>query len=48
MVTDFCELLNVSRSGYYNYSKTSDVRAAREQKDLEARDLITTRFYQWE
>ncbi|WP_370355805.1 HTH domain-containing protein [Lysinibacillus sp. S2017] len=43
MVTYFCALLNVSRSGYYNYLKTSDVRAAREQKDLEARDLIFKR-----
>ena len=44
MVTYFCALLNVSRSGYYNYLKTSDVRAAREQKDLEARDLILKAF----
>ena len=44
MVTYFCALLNVSRSGYYNYLKTNDVRAAREQKDLEARDLILKAF----
>ena len=44
MVTYFCALLNVSRSGYYNDLKTSDVRAAREQKDLAARDLILKAF----
>lgn len=44
MVTYFCELLNVSRSGYYSYLQAKDARAAREQKDLEARDLILKAF----
>lgn len=44
MVTYFCELLNVSRSGYYSYLKACDARATREQKDLEARDFILKAF----
>ncbi|QQP11941.1 IS3 family transposase [Lysinibacillus agricola] len=40
MVTYFCNLLKVSRSGYYSYLQASDARALREQKDLKARDLI--------
>ena len=44
MVTYFCELLNVSRSGYYNYLKTSETRTTKELKDREARDLILKAF----
>lgn len=44
MVTYFCELLNVSRSGYYNYLATIEERGAKEQKDIEARDLILKAF----
>ncbi|RKQ11301.1 IS3 family transposase, partial [Ureibacillus endophyticus] len=44
MVTYFCALLNVSRSGYYNYLKTSETRATKELKDREARDLILKAF----
>ena len=44
MVTYFCTLLNVSRSGYYNYLQTSETRAEKELKDLEARDLILKAF----
>ncbi|WP_431026972.1 IS3 family transposase [Lysinibacillus sp. LZ02] len=44
MVAYFCDLLNVSRSGYYRFLKTSDMRAANERKDLEARDLILKAF----
>ena len=44
MVTYFCELLNVSRSGYYNYLTTIEARAAKELKDIEARDLILKAF----
>jgi len=44
LVTYFCELLNVSRSGYYRYLQTSEARVTREQKDREARDLILKAF----
>ncbi|WP_332651871.1 IS3 family transposase [Lysinibacillus sp. 54212] len=44
MVTYFCELLNVSRSGYYNYLATIEERTVKEQKDIEARDLILKAF----
>jgi len=44
MVTYFCDLLKVSRSGYYSYLQASDARAVREQKDLKARDLILKAF----
>jgi len=44
MVTYFCELLNVSRSGYYSFLKARDTRVIKEQKDLEARDLILRAF----
>jgi len=44
MVTYFCALLNVSRSGYYNYLKTSETRAAKEMKDRETHDLILQAF----
>jgi len=44
MVTYFCDLLKVSRSGYYSYLQVSDARAVREQKDLKARDLILKAF----
>ena len=40
MVSDFCKLLNVSRSGYYNYLNTLDNQIFVENKDLEARDNI--------
>lgn len=44
MVTYFCELLHVSRSGYYSFLKAKDTRATKEQLDLEARDLILKAF----
>ncbi|MCD4837947.1 hypothetical protein LRS37_03425 [Neobacillus sedimentimangrovi] len=44
MVTYFCELLNVSRSGYYSFLKAKEKREVREQKDLEARDIILKAF----
>lgn len=44
MVTYFCELLNVSRSGYYHFLATIEERAAKEQRDIEARNLILKAF----
>ncbi|MCR8965955.1 hypothetical protein O0550_22675 [Brevibacillus halotolerans] len=35
-----CELLNVSRSGYYNYLKAADARKERARLDAEAGELI--------
>ena len=40
MVSYFCQLLNVSRSGYYNYLNTVDNQILMEVNDLEARDNI--------
>lgn len=44
MVTYFCQLLHVSRSGYYNYLATIEERAVKERKDREAHDLILKAF----
>ncbi|WP_254842727.1 HTH domain-containing protein [Bacillus sp. MRMR6] len=40
----FCELLGVSRSGYYSYLKAAGSRFEREQKDLEAKEIILKAF----
>lgn len=37
MVSYFCELLNVSQSGYYNYLNTLDKQKDRKFKDIEAK-----------
>lgn len=39
-----CGLLDVSRSGYYNYLKSVDSRLARQQADQEAGELINKAF----
>lgn len=39
-----CEAACVSRSGYYNYLKSSDRRKEKEEKDLALRDLIMKIF----
>jgi len=39
-----CELSGVSRSGYYNYIASNDIRIEREQCDLEHRELILKAF----
>lgn len=39
-----CELSEVSRSGYYNYFASKDIRMKREQCDLKHRDLILKAF----
>lgn len=43
-VSHFCTLLGVSRSGYYHYINTSDIRLLKEQQDLEARENILKAF----
>jgi putative transposase len=40
----FCDLLEVSRSGYYSYLKASTSREARERLDLELKELILMAF----
>lgn len=40
----FCELLAVSRSGYYNHINSKENRIARENKDLEAKNMILKAF----
>ena len=44
MTKYFCNLLGVSRSGYYSYLKASAIREAREQLDLEAKEIILKAF----
>ncbi len=44
MTKYFCELLGVSRSGYYSYQKAAESRLEREQKDLEAKEIILKAF----
>lgn len=44
MTKYFCDLLEVSRSGYYSYIKASDSREAREQLDLAAKETILKAF----
>lgn len=44
MTKYFCDLLEVSRSGYYSYLKAFSSREAREQLDLEAKRIILKAF----
>ncbi|WP_110926264.1 IS3 family transposase [Bacillus massiliglaciei] len=44
MTSYFCQLLDVSRSGYYSYLKASSSREARELLDLEAKKMIVKAF----
>lgn len=44
MISYFCEILGVSRSGYYRYISNEDVRNKRESKDLEIRNIILKAF----
>lgn len=44
MTKCFCDLLGVSRSGYYSYLEASTIREAREQLDLEAKEVILKAF----
>lgn len=43
-VSHCCAILGVSRSGYYNYLKSSDIRHKKELADEEARDIILKAF----
>ena len=39
-----CDLLGVSRSGYYKWCASEQARARREERDLELRDLVMEAF----
>lgn len=45
MILHICRLAGVSRSGYYNYLKTSDIRNQKEEKDLIVKDVLLRAFY---
>lgn len=44
MVQYLCEIAGVSKSGYYNYLKTSDKRQQREQEDLKVLAMVMKAF----
>ncbi|WP_035445780.1 IS3 family transposase [Bacillus sp. UNC41MFS5] len=44
MTKYFCELLEVSRSGYYSYLKAADRRRERELEDLKMKEIILKAF----
>ena len=44
MVSFFCEMLEVSRSGYYRYIATLETRRVREENDLRSKDIILKAF----
>lgn len=44
MTRYFCELLGVSRSGYYHYLQTVDLRIKRAQKDEESVKWVMKAF----
>lgn len=43
-ISYFCALLNVSRSGYYNYINSQTVRESKERLDIKSRDIILKAF----
>ncbi|WP_138420940.1 IS3 family transposase [Aquibacillus sediminis] len=44
MTKYFCDLLDVSRSGYYSYLKASASRESREKLDIEVKEIILKAF----
>lgn len=42
--TYFCELLEVSRSGYYNYIQSADIRESKEKADVAVKKLVLKAF----
>jgi putative transposase len=44
MISHLCEVSGVSRSGYYNYLKSENIRNIREQKDLELKEIVLKAF----
>lgn len=44
MLSYFCEILGVSRSGYYRYISNKDARNKHKSNDLEIRNIILKAF----
>ena len=44
MIASFCKMLRGSRSGYYRYISTIDVRDQRERSDIKVRNIILKAF----
>jgi putative transposase len=43
-VSFFCDMLEVSRSGYYSYIASSETRRVREENDLRSKDIVLKAF----
>ena len=44
IVQHLCKTAGVSRSGYYNYLRTGNIRIQHEKKDMELRDIVLKAF----
>jgi len=44
MIRHLCDVIGVSRSGYYNYLKSESTRNIREQRDLKLREVVLKAF----
>lgn len=44
VISHLCSIASVSRSGYYNYLKSKDIRQQRENEDILVRDIILKAF----
>lgn len=44
MIPHLCKIAEVSKSGYYNYLKSYDIRKYKEDKDLELKNIILKAF----
>lgn len=44
MISSFCKILGVSRSGYYRYIATKDIREEREKSDIKVKNIILKAF----
>lgn len=44
MVSHLCKIAEVSKSGYYNYIKSYDIRKRKEEKDLKLKEVILKAF----
>lgn len=44
MIRHLCDVIGVSKSGYYNYLKSESTRNIREQRDLELRRIVLKAF----